>query len=89
MEITKVQQWVASMVLWVVGFGMAVPLALVSVWMGDEGGWRGNAIGMWGMSGVVGMLTLAGTLVIHRRCVLSPWLLLGLIPPAVAWPYLF
>jgi hypothetical protein len=37
------------------------------------------------ISGVVGVLAVAGTLVIDQRRPLSPWLLAGLIPTAIGW----
>jgi hypothetical protein len=39
------------------------------------------------MSGVWGVATMAGARVIHGRSVLSPWLLVGLLPAAVAAPF--
>lgn len=89
MHITKVQQWVASALLLVVGLTPAATLALVSVWMNEEEGMRSNAVGLWVMSPIWAVVTIAGVLVIHRRSVLSPWLVLGLIPAALAAPFLF
>ena len=89
MHITRVQQWVASTLLLVVGLTPSVALALVSVWMLDERGMRDNAVGLWVMSAVWGVATMAGTLLIHRHRLLSPWLLLGVLPAAVAAPMVF
>lgn len=90
MHITKVQQWVAAiLVLVVVGIGMAVPLAWVSLLLDAVPGRRGDAIGLWVMSAVCGVVTIAGMLLIHRRSVVSPHLGLGLLPAAVAAPLLF
>ncbi len=89
MHITKVQQWVASALLLVVGLTPTVALAWVSLLMDAEEGARDRAIGLWVMSPVWGLVTMAGVLVIHRHSVLSPWLLVGLVPGAVAAPFLF
>ncbi|MEV6415290.1 hypothetical protein [Kribbella sp. NPDC051718] len=41
------------------------------------------------MSGVVGLATTAGVLLIHQRSLLSPWILAGLAPMAVSAFYVF
>jgi hypothetical protein len=89
LHITKVQQWVASTLVLVVGLTPAIALSLVSVWMTEEPGMRDNAIGLWVMSAVWAAATIAGVLLIHRRSVLSAWLVLALVPPAAAAPFLF
>jgi hypothetical protein len=88
-HITRVQQWVASAVLLMVGMGVAIPLAWASPRMQQDAVARGSALPLWVMSGVWGMATMAGALLIHRRRVLSPWLLVGLLPAAVAAPFVF
>jgi hypothetical protein len=90
LHITKVQQWVAAILVFVVvGIGMSVPLAWVSLMMVDIAGRRGDAVGLWVMSAVCGAVTVAGMLLIHGRSVLSPHLGWGLLPAAVAAPLLF
>jgi hypothetical protein len=89
LHITRVQQWVASALVLVIGLTPAIALALVSVWMSEEAGMHDNAVGLWVMSSVWGVATIAGALLIHRRAVLSFWLLAGLVPAAVAAPSLF
>lgn len=88
MHITQVQQWVGTALVFTVGMVPAVSLAWVSTYY-DADGRRGDAIGLWVMCGVIGVVTLAGCLAIHRRSFLSPWLLVGLLPAAVAAPFLF
>jgi hypothetical protein len=80
---------VASAVLLIVGLGVAIPLAWASPQMLHDPQTRGGAVPLWVMSGVWGVATMAGTLLIHRRRPLSPWLLLGLVPAAVAAPFVF
>jgi hypothetical protein len=89
LHITKVQQWVASALLLVIGLTPAVALAWVSLLMDLEEGARDRAVGLWVFSSVWGVATMAGVLLIHRRSPLSPWLLLGVIPAAVVAPQLF
>lgn len=83
-EIEKVQQWVGSLIVLVVGLAPTVALAITGPLMVDDPGRRSAAIGLICMSAVVGMATIAGMLLIHRRSPLSPWLVLGVVPAAVA-----
>lgn len=89
MHITKVQQWVASALLLVVGLTPTVALAWVSLLMNLEEGARDRAVGLWAFSAVWGIATIAGVLLIHRRSPLSPWLLIGVVPAVVVAPDLF
>jgi hypothetical protein len=86
-HITKVQQWVATAVLLIVGMGVAVPLAWASSQMLQDPETEASAVPLWVMSGVWGVATMAGARVIHGRSVLSPWLLVGLLPAAVVAPF--
>ena len=88
-HITKVQQWVASAVLLMVGFGVAAPLAWASPQMLGSPEDAARALPLWVMSAVWGVATMAGVLLIHRRSVLSPWLLVGLLPAALTAPNMF
>src|SRR5690349_365779 len=89
MTLTRVQQWVATTVILMVGMGIAGPLAGVSAAMdkGDEG--AGSIIGVWVMSGLWGVATMFAILVVHQHKLLSAWLLLGLVPAAVALPWVW
>jgi hypothetical protein len=44
---------------------------------------RTDVIGLWVMTGVIGLATAVAVLVINRRRPYSPWAVLGLIPMAV------
>ena len=81
MKIETVQRWVASVILIHVGTVPAVSLAVYSVGVADTD--HGRGIGLWIMSGVIGLLTVAGVRLIFQRTPLSPWLLLGLLPTAI------
>ncbi|TQJ06723.1 hypothetical protein FB475_6390 [Kribbella jejuensis] len=87
MNIETVQRWVVSAVLFHVGTVPAVTLAVYSI--GVAAGDFGRGVGLWFMSGVIGALTAAGILAIHRRTPLSPWLLVGILPTAVTGFYIF
>lgn len=89
MHITKVQQWVASAVLLMVGFGVAIPLAWASPQMLAAPEDSGRAFPLWLMSAVWGVATMAGALLVHRRRPLSPWLLVGLLPALLTAPDMF
>lgn len=87
MNIETVQRWVVSAVVFHVGTVPAVTLAVYSIGVAATDFGRG--VGLWFMSGVIGVLTAAGILAIHRRKPLSPWLLLGILPAVVTAFYIF
>ncbi|TDT31050.1 hypothetical protein ACF3NT_12465 [Naumannella halotolerans] len=45
---------------------------------------RDSVIGLWTVTGLTGVIAVIATLVINRRRVLSPWLLVGLLPMVVS-----
>ena len=87
MTLTRVQQWVATSIIVMVGMGIAAPLAGVSATIdpGDQG--YDSVLGIWIMSGLWGVATMVAVLVVHQHRVLSWWLLLWLLPAAVALPW--
>ena len=89
MSLTRVQQWVASTIIVMVGMGIAGPLAGVSATIdpGDQG--RRLRLGIWLMSGLWGVATMGAVLVVHQHRLLSWWLLLGLVPALVALPWVW
>jgi hypothetical protein len=86
-KIETVQRWVASVILIHVGSVPAVSLAVYSIGVAE--GDHGKGVGLWFMSGVIGLLTVAGVLAIFQRSLLSPWMVLGLAPTAVTGFYVF
>ena len=86
MNIETVQRWVVSAILFHVGSVPAVTLAVYSIGVSHDD--FGKGVGLWIMSGVIGLLTVAGILAIHRRFP-SAWTLLGAIPTAVTGFYIF
>jgi hypothetical protein len=72
----------------VVVFGLfAAVLAAYLVAYGDQDLPRDSVIGLWVMSGVIGLLTAVAVLVINRRRPYSPWVILGLLPMAISAPW--
>ncbi|MEV0283225.1 MULTISPECIES: hypothetical protein [unclassified Kribbella] len=85
MNIETVQRWVASAVLIHVGSVPAVTLAVYSIGVAADD--YGKGVGLWIMSGVIGLLTVCGVLAIFRRSVLSYWLIPGILPTAITGFY--
>jgi len=81
MKIETVQRWVASAVLFHVGSVPAVTLAVYSIGVAEND--YGKGVGLWIMSGVIGLLTVAGILAIFQRSPLSLWLVPGILPTAI------
>ena len=44
----------------------------------------GDAVGLWVMSGFIGLVAAATILVINRRPPYAPWVALGLLPMAIS-----
>ena len=83
MDIVRVQRWVMSSLLIVTMFLFAAGLAVLGVTVQDRGGSR---IGLMVLSAIVGIGAVVGMRLINEKHWLTPWLLLGLVPPlAVAY----
>jgi hypothetical protein len=84
-----VQRAVISALIGVV-FGLfAAVLAAYLVVYGSRDLATGDVIGLWVMTGVVGLLTAVAILVVNRRRPYSPWVILGLLPMAVSGFWIF
>jgi hypothetical protein len=82
-----VQRAIISALVAVV-FGLfAATLAAYLVVYGDQDLPRDSVIGLWIMTGVLGLLTAVAVLVINRRRPYSPWVILGLLPMAISAPW--
>jgi ABC-type Fe3+-siderophore transport system permease subunit len=77
-QVERVQRWVASALVLTVCALLATGLAILSGTV-DRAGARP---GLLGISGVVGLMAMTGVRLINARSVLTPWLLLGLVPAA-------
>ncbi|QNE17391.1 hypothetical protein F1D05_04980 [Kribbella qitaiheensis] len=87
MNIETVQRWVFAVIL--IHIGGSPTLALAAYSPHAEQTKHSTGVGLWIMSGVVGLATAAGVLLIHQRSLVSPWLIVGVLPMAVAAFYLF
>lgn len=81
MEVERVQKWVMSALLLVTAFIFAGGLTFLAGVADRPGAKPGLLI----IAAVVGVVALVGVRVIHRKRILTPWLLLGLVPAAVGW----
>ena len=77
-----VQRWIIATLCIVLGGAPTAALAAYSTRI--NGTDHGTAVGVLVMSGVVGFLTAGAVLIVHRRSLLSPLIVLGLIPAAIA-----
>ena len=82
MQIEHVQRWVQTGLLVTTAVIFAGGLALLAGSVADKGGAKP---GLLIISAIVGVLAMAGARLIHQRSVLSPVLLLGLVPAAIGW----
>jgi hypothetical protein len=87
MNIETVQRWVFAVILIHIGGSPTAALAAYAPHM--EQVKHSTGVGLWIMSGVVGLATTAGVLLIHQRSLLSPWLILGIIPMAISAFFVF
>jgi hypothetical protein len=87
MKIETVQRWVFAVILIHIGGSPTLALAAYSPHL--ENTKHSSGVGLWVMSGVVGLVTTAGVLLIHQRSLLSPWLLVGALPMAISAFYVF
>jgi hypothetical protein len=82
-EVERVQRWVMSALLLTVSTIFATGMAILSGTV-DRAGARP---GLLSISGVVGLMAMAGMRAINLKRILTPWLLLGLLPAAVVGSY--
>ena len=82
-----VQRIVISVLVAVVFGAFAAVLAAYLAIAGDRDLPRSSVIGLWIMTGVMGVGTAAAILLINRRRPYSPWVLLGLLPIAISAPW--
>ena len=84
-----VQRAIISALIGVVFGLLTVVLDIYLVLAGVRDLARSDIIGLWVMSGVLGLITAAAILVVNRRRLYSPWILLGLLPMAASWYWIF
>ena len=84
-----VQRMVISALIIVVFGLLAVVLAGYLAIYPEGSGSQGDRIGLWIMSGVIGLASAAAVLVTNRRRPYSAWVLLGLLPMAASAYWVF
>ncbi len=79
MSISTVQAWVLSVLAVTTILHFAMGLVVAAAYVDTES----RKIGLLVVSGYIGVVAVGAGLAIHRRSLLSPWLLLGLLPAIV------
>jgi hypothetical protein len=80
-EITRVRQWVASVLVATTILHLSAGLAVAGVLA--DGSRPGAGVGLNILSALAGVGAVAAARAIHRRTPVSGWLLLGLLPGLV------
>lgn len=86
MSLGRVQTWVLSTLAVSTILHIAAAMVLAAVTYVDE---RSSQIGLLVISGAFGFIAAGAGLLIHRKPLLHPFLLIGLIPPAVGAFFVF
>ena len=79
MEIERVQRWVMSAVVLTTATIFATGISLLA----GQSKQAGAEPGLLTIAAVVGIVAIAAVRVINQRRVLTPWLLLGVLPALV------
>ena len=80
MNTEQVQKWVTTVLAVVLGGHLAEALVIFALISSRSH--PASRIGILIIAGVVGIITVGGVRAIHKRPLLSSWLLLGLLPAA-------
>ena len=82
MSITKVQQWILSVLAFTVIEHFAAGLAFAAVFADDQDA----RVGLNVLAGITGVAAVAAFRALHAKPILSAWLLLGPLPGVIgAW----
>jgi hypothetical protein len=82
-EVVRVQRWIASALVLTVATLFATGMAVLSGTVDRAGAQPGLLV----ISCVVGLMAMAGVRLINAKSVLTPWLLLGLLPATAVGSY--
>lgn len=80
-SLTRVQQWVMSTLAVTTILHFSAGLVLAAMFLDERG--TSSQIGLDVIAGIFGVMAVAAGFAIHRRSVLTPWLLLGVVPGIV------
>jgi hypothetical protein len=86
MSLTHVQQWVMSILVTTTILHMSAGLVVAAFFVDDR---LSSQIGLLVIGGLFGVVAVAAGLAIHRKRILSWWLLLGWIPALVGGYVMF
>ncbi|MEP7088675.1 MAG: hypothetical protein ABI776_01100 [Nocardioidaceae bacterium] len=82
MSLTTVQRWVMSTLVTLTLLHLSAGLVVAAYFSAKPS----SQIGLLVISGAFGVIAFEAALLVHKHKPVSPWLLLGLIPPLVgAW----
>lgn len=83
-SLTQVQRWVVSVLAFVTVEHLAAGFALLAIFTHEQ--YDGARVGLNVMASVTGVMAIVLARAIHSLRLLSPWLLVGLLPGLVgAW----
>lgn len=82
MKIERVQRWVMSSLLLLVGCMLSLGMVLAALLVIEDNR-TGSKIGLLILSSVVASITITGVRLLNQRTPLTPWLVLGLAPVVV------
>jgi hypothetical protein len=83
-RLESVQRIIISALVGVVLGAFSVVLALYLAVRGERDLPRDSVLGLWYMTGVIGLATAVAVLVVQQRRPYSPWVVLGLLPMLVS-----
>ena len=81
-RLARVQKWVMSVLVVTTILHLAAGLGIAAQYVDDDAVSAG--IGLSVLAGAFGIIAVASGLAIHKKPLVSPWLLLGLIPGIVS-----
>ncbi len=80
-DLARVQGWVMSVLAVTTILHLVVGLVVAAVLLDDAP--DTSKVGLTVIAGIFGAMAVATGLAIHGRRILSPWLLLGVVPTAI------
>jgi hypothetical protein len=88
-SLDRVQRVLASvLIVFVMGIISAV-LAAYLVFSGKHHMAHSDVVGLWGLTGLIGLLSAGMILMLNRRRPYNPLVLIGLVPMAASWYWIF
>ena len=87
MSLGRVQKWVLSTLAVTTIAHLAVGFVLAAVFVDESR--LDSQIGLLVIAGAFGVIAILSALLIHQRRLVSPWLVLGLLPTVVGGYFVF